>query len=160
MKTTVLGVITLIVIMLSGCGTILTAAGSYAIDQSCQPSDMEKLRYLAGNPDNVVKIDNKGSEVWEYYNSPVSGKVTMYAFLLGKVKGTGKRDLEQYRKLFGEKSTDNAFLRQKFIDTYPVYKAFRKEVIAKSDEELPSQTGSTTKTSIPSSFGGLTTSFK
>lgn len=83
-KVLLMTLVSLLLTSLLGCAEALL---SYGIDRACKPAhpDMEKLQYRAGTPDNIVKIDDQGSEVWEYYHSPTPGKVIMYVFLQGKL---------------------------------------------------------------------------
>ncbi|MFZ5994316.1 MAG: hypothetical protein ACOYU4_04975 [Thermodesulfobacteriota bacterium] len=137
-KDVIIGIILLVVLnfITSGCGAIATTATcavGYGIDRlatpgpTTNPADKalknakESIIKTKGKPDNIVKIDDAGSEVWEYYNVPEKGKVKLYAFLNGALKMTGGRNIDEY----GANSNNMAFLKKRYIDTVPCYANLR-----------------------------------
>ncbi|MDD5451315.1 MAG: hypothetical protein PHT49_05415 [Desulfovibrionales bacterium] len=93
----------------------------------------ESIIKTKGKPNNVVKIDDAGSEVWEYYNSPEKGKVRLYAFLNGELKNVGSRNMDEY----GANSNDMVFLKKRYIDTVPCYANLRN---TPSPDDTPAAT--------------------
>lgn len=115
--------------------------------RSTTVSTKDTIKKVKGRPDNVVKIDKATkSEVWEYYDIPEKGQVRYYVFYQDQIKGMGGRGIDE----FG----DN--LREKYIDTVPVYSEFRQNTASAPAPELPPQTGAKTPTFSPSSLGGMT----
>lgn len=148
-----------VLISFYGCGLTDLACdfGKYA-EANKRYAEQVWLEGKLGIPDNIIKIDNNGSEVWEYYNNPTTGQVSMHAFVKGKLKDSGLRDMNVYLQRFGEKATDNNFLRERYIQIWPVYESFRnKKSLAKSETELPPQTGAKTPTLSPSSLREIPT---